>query len=308
MTQKKTETAGATSSFESVLTEIIRLSRELMPGLDAEGAPVAGAETNRARQAAEITGQRRLQQALGALDIETALKLRTLMIAGRDGQDIWSVRVNMRAEDADAAFSAAARDASDSGPLLADYLQRGHALACAASLDLERPLAMWGSDAPDALDERAWLRFGRLLASSQMDDWQCFGFLDPGGQNICRLYVRQGDHAWWSFTSVLDRPSAVLVTKEQQLLSRRRTRGIQVMSLKALAARLAKAADGAAPAARESGTPAAPRQGRALRRATRAIRARVGPIAAVAVAVAVAGVAGSASVSSRVEASRGDYR
>src|SRR5688572_3665893 len=209
MTQKKTDSGGATSSCESVLADIIRLSRELVPG-ESEGAPVATAETGRARQAAEITSQRRLQQALNALDPETAQKLRTLMIAGRDGQDIWSVRVNMRTEDADTAFSAAARDASESGPLLADYLQRGHALACAASLDLERPIAAWSSDAPDALDERAWLRFGRQLASSPLDDWQCFGFMDPAGQNICRLYVRLGDHAWWSFTSVLDRPSAVL--------------------------------------------------------------------------------------------------
>jgi len=282
MMQEETR-AESKVTFEQVLRRVILVAQgtmgEAKPTKAATAAAAASRDEPRSAAAAELAPQQRLRQTLENLEPEMALKVRTLMIAGRDGQDIASVRLNMTLEDSEAAFAAAARDASENGPLLADYLRRGHALACAAAIDLERPIAGWVSTSAVTLDERAWLSFGRQLANSEPDEWQFLGCVEPGGQEITRLYVRLPDHAWWSFQSVLDRPSSASVTKETKGLSSRRSKGVMASSLKALVARLAAASAGNTGSSSRSAAPKRTAvQGRALRRAARAIRARVGHI------------------------------
>lgn len=275
MTREQTA-AAAKPSFEEVLANVIQVAQGMLGETKAVRSPVVAADDPRA---SEVSPQRRLRQTLENLEPETALKVRTLMIAGRDRQDVATVRLSMSLDDSEAAFAAAARDASENGPLLADYLRRGHALACAAAIDIERPIANWAPAAEMTLDERAWRSFGRQLASSEPDDWQFLGCVEPGAQEITRLYVKLLDNAWWSFQSVLDRPSVASVTKEKRSLSSRRSKGVIASSLSVLATRLA-ASNGASSngakvtSARSAGSASA--QGRALRRAARAIRARVG--------------------------------
>ena len=237
---------------------MIRLAHDLLPQAKASDVAVAATAA-----AGDVAGARQsLEQALEGLDAETALKLRTLMIAGRDVKSISDVNTNMTLADSKSAFAAAALDASQSGPLLADYLRRGHALACATALDLERPLAGWLSLVPGNLDERAWLSFGKQLAKADPNDWQCLAFVDAGSGGISRLYLRLEEHAWWSFQSIMDRPSAASVEKQRRALSSRRSKGMMTQSLSAIVAKLSLT------------------EGRALRRAARAIRARVGEAAA----------------------------
>lgn len=270
MTREQTA-AAAKPTFEEVLANLIQVAQGTLG--ETKPQKVSPAGTDEAR-ASEVTPQRRLRQALEGLEPETALKVRTLMIAGRDRQDVATVRLSMTLDDSEAAFAAAARDASENGPLLADYLRRGHALACAAAIDLERPIANWAPAAEMTLDERAWRSFGRQLASSEPEDWQFLGCVEPGAQEITRLYVKLLDNAWWSFQSVLDRPSVASVTKEKRSLSSRRSKGVIASSLSVLATRLAATGGGKVPPARSTGSSSG--QGRALRRAARAIRARVG--------------------------------
>jgi hypothetical protein len=229
---------------------------KLITGLAQATLPVQQAAAS-AGARAEPTAQQRLASALRALPPEMALKLRTLMVAGRDGVGIHTVKLNVTLGEGDAAFDAMASDSSENGPLLAEYLRRGHALACAAGLDLERPMASWASAERD-LEERAWLSFGRQLANSQPDDWQCLTFTAPGTQQIDKLYLRLGERAWWSFQALLDRPSVRAVNQQQRARNRGRSKAVAAPSLKAIAARSAVA------------------EGRALRRAVRAIRARLG--------------------------------
>jgi hypothetical protein len=201
-----------------------------------------------------------LTETLRSYEPEMALKLRTLMVAGRDGRDIPAVNVNTALGDGDAAFSAMARDLSENGPLLAEHLRRGYALACAAGVNLERPVAGWATTTAQNIDERAWLSFGRQLAKSQPEDWQCLALLDAAAQQINKLYLKLGDNAWWSFQSQIDRPSAATVDKQGRAL-KRRSKGMATKSLRAVAQQLRAT------------------EGRALRRAARAIRARVGEVA-----------------------------
>lgn len=245
------------ATVEGALARVIRLAQAMLPrGDKAEATPADAAAT----PPPEALGA--LKKALEGLDSEVALKLRTLMIAGRDGKNIGDVNVNLTIDDSNAAFATAALDASQNGPLLADYLRRGHALACAAGLDLERPVAAWSSTTAHSLDERAWLSFGKQLAKAELDDWQCLAFVESDNQSISRLYLRLEEHAWWSFQAVLDRPSAATVEKYKRTLSSRRSKGLATRSLTSLVSRLSAA------------------EGRALRRAARAIRARVGEAAA----------------------------
>jgi hypothetical protein len=169
---------------------------------------------------------------------------------------------------------------SENGPLLAEYLRRGHALACAMGLDLEKPVSGWGALAPQTLDERAWLSFGKQLASAPPDEWQCMAFSEPSGSTIARIYLKLPDHAWWSFQALLDRPSPAIVTKEKRAMGSKASKRVTSLTLKALAARLSDAppaTEGRATARRAEPTRAVA-QGRALRRAARAIRARVGRV------------------------------
>jgi hypothetical protein len=255
------------ATVEGALARVIRLAQALLPRGDKAEArgDKAGDKAEAPAEAAAAPAPEALdalKKALGALDSEVALKLRTLMIAGRDGKSIGDVNVNMTIDDSNAAFATAALDASQNGPLLADYLRKGHALACAAGLDLERPIAAWSSTTAHSLDERAWLSFGKQLAKAELDDWQCLAFVESDNQSISRLYLRLEEHAWWSFQAVLDRPSAAAVEKYKRSLSSRRSKGLATRSLTSLVSRLSAA------------------EGRALRRAARAIRARVGEAAA----------------------------
>lgn len=256
------------ATTEAALRRVIQLALAMLPDpRDAakerpKGEPPAldSSETSAAGTAAAAQNPARqsLERALDDLDPEVALKLRTLMIAGRDGKSISDVNVNMTLGDSKAAFSAAALDTSHNGALLADYLRRGHALAWATALDIERPLASWAETTPHTLDERAWLSFGKQLAKSEPGDWQCLAFVDGRTQGISSLYLRLAEHAWWSFQAVLDRPSAAAVEKQQRALTSRRSKGVAARSLTSVASQLSSA------------------QGRALRRAARAIRARLG--------------------------------
>jgi hypothetical protein len=261
------EAAAHAATCEGALARVIRLAQAMLPNTaDSDGsAAVASPATASPLPGPSSSPDRArelLEKALDELDSEVALKLRTLMIAGRDGKSITDVQVNMTLGDSRAAFAAAALDTSHNGPLLADYLRRGHALACATALDLEEPLAGWTSDGSSTLDERAWLSFGKQLAKAGPDDWHCLAFVESETQSISRLYLRLDEHAWWSFQTVLDRPSSAVVEKEKRTLTSRRSKGLATHSLAALVSRLSSA------------------KGRALRRAARAIRARVGDAAA----------------------------
>lgn len=217
-----------------------------------------------ADDAAPASARDQLAAAFRGLEPEMALKLRTLMVAGRDGQSIGAVNVNLSLSDADAGFAFMADDSSDNGPLLSEYLRRGHAIACATGINLDGPLADWQSASSSDLGERAWLSFGKQLANSSPADWQCIGIVEQRAQGFSKLYLRLGQHAWWSFRAVLDRPTAAGVERERRALAKRRFKGVSTHSLDALVAQFAGA------------------QGRALQRAGRAICARVGHLASTA--------------------------
>lgn len=254
-------TAKGKATFEGALMHVIRLAQATLNESRSEearaAATIAASGEQKPSDPASTAAQTSLERALDGLDAEVALKLHTLMIAGRDGKTIGDVNVNLALGDSKAALAAAAIDTSQNGPLLADYLRRGHALACASALDLERPIANWARAASSTLDERAWLSFGKHLARAGLDDWRCLAFVDSN-QAISRLYLRLEGHAWWAFQGMLDRPTASVVEKQERALSSRRSKGLSTHSLSSLASRLSST------------------EGRAIRRAARAIRARVG--------------------------------
>jgi hypothetical protein len=254
---------GRGATFEATLRHVIRLAEAVSvePGnvpveASAQGAAASGAGPKDA--SASSPARELLTHAVDALEPEAALKLRTLMVAGRDGRGVAAVHVDTKPQSADSPSPSA--DLNKNAPQLADYLRRGHAMACATGFDLEKSIATWPSSTPHTLDERAWLSFGVQLAKSQPDDWTCLGFVGSDAQQLIKLYLRLGEHAWWSFRSVLDRPSAAVVDKEKRALASRRSKGVATASLKTMADR-------------SCGT-----EGRALRRAVRAIRARVGAV------------------------------
>lgn len=198
--------------------------------------------------------QQRLALALHNLEPELALKVRTLMVAGRDGQSIHSVKIHLTLADGSSTFQAAANDTSENGPLLAEYLRRGHALAQASGLDLERPIAGWAR-AEASRAERDWQRFGRQLAQSHPDEWQCWLVAGVAPDRHGQLYLQHPEHGSWSFHAGLDRAEPAALAG---LARSAEGEGIATRSLGALVPRLRKA------------------QGVALRRAARAICARVG--------------------------------
>jgi hypothetical protein len=233
-----------------------RETRRTLPS--GRSRPGDGEATAPALETSRANARELLNTALRELEPEIALKLRTLMIAGRDGQNIGAVNVNLSLSDDVAAFAIMAADSSDNGLLLVDYLRRGHALACAAGIDLDKPLTDWQTPSSQELDERAWSSFGKQLASSAPGDWQCLGIIEKGTHGLSKLYLKLDDLAWWSFQSVLDRPTLAGVEKDRRELARRQVKGVSTNTLEAIVGQLGSA------------------QGRALRRAARAIRARVG--------------------------------
>lgn len=240
--------SGRGTTFEGTLRYVIALA----DAVSLEQSAPAGDAALSGSSAAALT------KALTELGPEVAIKLRTLMVAGRDGRGVTAVHVDAKPADAEAGSAAA--DLSANGPALADLLRRGHAMACATGFDLEKNISAWPSSAPHTLDERAWLSFGVQLAKSQPDEWTCLGFVGADARLLTKLYLRLGEHAWWSFRSLLDRPSPAAVDKEKRVLSKSRTKGLTTASLKPMADR-------------SCGT-----EGRALRRAVKAIRARVGVV------------------------------
>lgn len=244
-----TVSSGRGTTFEGTLRYVIGLADAVSLEQSAPAGDVAASGSS----AAVL-----LTKALTELGPEVAVKLRTLMVAGRDGRGVTAVHVDAKSADAEA--GSAATDLSASGPALADLLRRGHAMACATGFDLEKNISAWPSSAPHTLDERAWLSFGVQLAKSQPDEWTCLGFVGADARLLTKLYLRLGEHAWWSFRSLLDRPSPAVVDKEKRVLSKSRTKGLTTASLRPMADR-------------SCGT-----EGRALRRAVKAIRARVGVV------------------------------
>lgn len=203
------------------------------------------------KETAALSAQQQLALTLRGLEPELALKVRTLMVAGRDGQSIHAVKIHATLADRAATFHAVANDTSENGPLLAEYLRRGHALAQASGLDLERPIAGWSS-ADASRDEREWQRFGRQLAQSHPDEWRCWLVPARAPGHGPELFLQHPEHGSWSFHAQLERAEVV----EESVPPG--SGGVATRSLGALVPRLRKA------------------QGVALRRAARAICARVG--------------------------------
>jgi hypothetical protein len=256
--------AANVTSCEAALARVLQLAQSLAQDTrETRKALPSGRSRQREDEPPTVETDReeareRLTAALRELDPETALKLRTLMVAGRDGRTIGAVNVNLTMSDTEAVFAAMAADSGENGPLLIDYLRRGHAMACAAGINLETPLTDWQSQGTNNLDERAWLSFGKQLAASHPADWKCMGIIDPSTRELGKLYVKLGDHAWWSFQAVLDRPTLAGVEKERRALTKRRLKAVSTTTLEAFTQQLGGA------------------RGRALRRAGRAICARVG--------------------------------
>jgi hypothetical protein len=243
---------------ENVLARVIAQARALSHDR-REAPPGDGARPGGDAERHEETdadARARLTATLRDSDAETAEKLERLMIAGRDGRSVAAVQRNASPSDAHAAFATIATECGRSD--LVEYLLRGHAMACATGINLERPIDDWQSHSADTLDERAWLSFGKQLAQSVPADWQCLAIIESGTGGLNKLYLKLEDHAWWSFQALLDRPTQREVENERRSLGRRQFKGISASTLEAVLGQLEQV------------------QGRALQRAARAIRARVG--------------------------------
>ena len=135
-----------------------------------------------------------------SLDRETQGKLRAVMKAGRDAEPLPTAAAAI--PDADREL-----EVFGGGAAALQDLQRGHAVACATAFDLELALAHWSAVGKrKSVDERAWLRFGRELARSHIEEWSCCAVV-AGGEQLKKLYLRRGQNRWWSFGSAIDRPS-----------------------------------------------------------------------------------------------------
>lgn len=140
-----------------------------------------------------------------SLDRETQDKMRALIRAGRDAQTLPAALASLTAERTSESTSTPELFARDTTEL--QDLQRGHAVACATGFDLELDLTVWGKvGEPQSLDERVWLRFGRELARSRIEEWACFAVVDARDR-LEKLYLRRGKCPWWSFAALIDRPS-----------------------------------------------------------------------------------------------------
>jgi hypothetical protein len=252
---RASERGSALPSCEETIKAVIALAQTAL----SEPKARAISEHSAPRAASALSAQQQLTLVLRNLEPELALKVRTLMVAGRDGQSIHTVKIPMTLADGRSSFHAVADDTSENGPLLAEYLRRGHALAHASGLDLERPIGGWGK-AEVSGDERDWQRFGRQLAQSNPEDWHCLLVPAEAPSAAGQLYLQHAQHGSWSFHAQLDRAQP-----EAQDLRRAaagvRSTSVSTRSLAALVPRLRKT------------------QGVALRRAARAICARVGACA-----------------------------
>jgi hypothetical protein len=134
------------------------------------------------------------------------------------------------------------------------YLERGLAAAYAGRLVLDTPENQGPElDRELSVDERAWSRFGRELASSEPSEWSWFACYTGRVRVLDKLYVRRGNGPWWSFATSLDRP-----LREQIDVDRRQaTSGSSLDSLLT-----------------QEGSPTR----RALRRALTSVHARLGKV------------------------------
>ncbi len=226
-------------SFDGVVRRVLGFSR----AAELEAAlPERRAKNRRsaALAAGDVGGPSPAFDALNlfvrSLDDETRGKLRALMQAGREAQALPdAAAVSSRAAEADGML---VPDLFASGTRAFQDLQRGHAVACATEFDLELELGRWENVRERAsLDERVWLRFGRELARSRVEEWSCQAVCDSRGQ-LEKLYLRHGQTAWWSFGALIDRPSS------REVLGQRSTRGrsrLVSLSLQAAVARSSRA-------------------------------------------------------------------
>ncbi len=233
---------------------VIRVAQDIVPPNGVASSSTEESSPSRLEASRAALARRILERVIEGLEPEVARKLSTLLVAGRDAVNIATVPLELEAE-ARAALIAGQRTNAYG---FADCLCRGYALARAAALDIESPLASWRDAFPRTLDERVWSSFGRQLARSAPGDWQCLGFAESGVETMNRLLLKLDGHAWWSFAGVLDRPSSAWVEKHARGLASRRATGLVLRSLTALVPQLPT-----------SGGPA-------LRRAARAVQARVG--------------------------------
>lgn len=216
------------SSFDAVLRRMIGLS---LSGNEKES--------------------RELASLLQDLPAEARSKLRVVMAAGRDGSSLGSAHASASAPQG----SPAPAELESAGERLGDYLARGYAIACATEFPLDVAFDRWSASESGELEERVWLRFGRQLAASPPEEWECVGAVGASGERLAQLYLRLGKAVWWSFGAVLDRPSPEMVRKEGRARSGRHSK---LGPLRKVAERRCEP------------------QRRALRRALRAIRARIG--------------------------------
>ena len=141
------------------------------------------------------------------------------------------------------------------------YLQRGLAMMCSESLDIDNGDALHeNAERKASVFERAWSHFGRELAGSEPDEWSWFALRANEADPLEKLYLQRGDRAWWSFGASLDRPQKSQIASQQARAAKRR-RGDHGSGLGSLVAH------------RYS-------QRRALQRAIRSVHARMGILAA----------------------------
>jgi hypothetical protein len=247
----------STWSFDGVIKRVLAFAR----AAELEAAVPAVRTAYRASVARAAGKADALSPALEALNLfvlslgdETRGKLQAVMQAGRDARALPDAVTALATAPA-ATDSEVARLFGQGTGALQD-LQRGHAVACATEFDLELKLARWSrARDPASLDERVWLRFGRELARSNVEDWSCHALLGTRGQ-LEKLYLRRGQNAWWSFGALIDRPSTRELAS-QRSAKRGRSRVVN-LSLQAVLARSGRA------------------DPRALRRASLAVGARLG--------------------------------
>jgi hypothetical protein len=200
---------GSPWSFDGVVRRVLGFSRAAE--LEALAPPARSARRASAALVAGAASEQSpafdaLRTFVRSLDRETRGKLQALMQAGREAQAVpEAVEALSRAGGV---ADLPELDLFAKGAAALQDLQRGHAVACATEFALELELSRWGKVKERAsLDERVWLRFGRDLARSRVEEWSCLAVLDARGQ-LEKLYLRCGEGSWWSFGALIDRPSA----------------------------------------------------------------------------------------------------
>jgi hypothetical protein len=205
--------AGSAWSFDGVIRRLLGFSRAA--GMAESAAP----ELKRgAKRSAKNTGGGTaafdaLALFVRALDQETRNKLHALMRAGKDGRGLADAHGVLSKERAAPGYEPP--ELFGEGAASLQNLQRGHAVACATRFDLEKDLASWvPPEGRSSLDERVWLRFGRELAVSDPEEWSCLAQMNSD-KELDAVYLRRGEKRWWSFDSVIDRPSGWQIARRR---------------------------------------------------------------------------------------------